>query len=135
MNNIIFKEDLIPSIDQLIDLYNDVEWSSYTEDKMKLKNAIDNSLKVITAWDNERLVGLIRVVGDGCTIIYIQDILILKDYQGQGIGSHLLKLTLERYKDIRQILLMTDETEETINFYQKNGMKKIGDFNCIAFMK
>ena len=46
-------------------------------DKIKLKNAINNSLKVLTAWDDEKLVGLIRVIGDGYTIIYIQDILIL----------------------------------------------------------
>ncbi|SHI16133.1 MULTISPECIES: GNAT family N-acetyltransferase [Sporanaerobacter] len=135
MDKIIIKEDFIPEIDQLMDLYNDVEWYAYTDDKIKLKNAISNSLKVLTAWDNEKLVGLIRVVGDGYTIIYIQDILILKNYQSQGVGSYLLKLILERYKLIRQIVLMTDQTEKTINFYQKNGMVKASDYNCVTFVK
>lgn len=135
MDKITIKEDVIPNIGQLMDLYNDVEWSAYTDDKIKLKNAINNSLKVLTAWDDERLVGLIRVIGDGYTIIYIQDILILKNYQGQGIGSHLLKLILERYKSIRQIVLMTEQTEKTINFYQKNEMVKASDYNCVTFVK
>lgn len=135
MSKIIIKEDAILEVDQIIDLYNDVEWYAYTNDKIKLKNAIDNSLKVLTAWDDEKLVGLIRVVGDGNTIIYIQDILILKDYQGQGIGSHLLKLILDRYKSARQIALMTDQTEKTINFYEKNGMVKASDYNLVTFIK
>ncbi len=135
MYNIIIKEDIIPDIEQLLDLYNDVEWYAYTNDKTNLKNAINNSLKVWTAWDDEKLVGLIRVVGDGYTIIYIQDILILESYQKQGIGSHLLRLILEHYKPVRQIVLMTDQTEKTINFYEKNGMIKVTDYNCVAFMK
>ncbi len=48
-----------------------------------LMEAIENSLRVITAWDKDKLVALLRIVGgDGYSIIYIQDILILEDYQG-----------------------------------------------------
>lgn len=135
MNKIIIKEDFMASIEELMNLYNDVEWSAYTKDSIRLKDAIENSLKVLTAWDGDKLVGLIRVVGDNHTIIYVQDILVLQEYQGQGIGSNLLKLILEKYKSIRQIILMTDDTEKTINFYKKSGMVKASDYNCIAFMK
>lgn len=135
MDKVIVKEDVIPEIDQLMDLYNDVEWFAYTNDKVRLKNAINNSLKVLTAWDDKNLVGLIRVVGDDYTIIYIQDILVLESYQGKGIGSHLLKLILEEYKSIRQIVLMTDNTEKTVSFYQKNGMVETADYNGVAFVK
>lgn len=135
MDKIIVKENVIPSTEELLNLYNDVEWSAYTEDKVRLRNAVSNSLKVLTAWNGETLVGLIRLVGDGYTIIYIQDILILSSYQGYGIGSRLLKIVLEEYKDIRQIVLMTDQTEKTMNFYEKNGMVKTGDYNGIAYVK
>ncbi|NLL71791.1 MAG: GNAT family N-acetyltransferase [Epulopiscium sp.] len=135
MNKIIIKDDIKPSIDELINLYEDVKWIAYTNDVKQLKDAIDNSLKVWTAWDVDRLVGLARVIGDDYTIIYIQDILILEDYQNQGIGSKLLKLILEQYKSIRQIVLMTENTEKTIRFYQKNGMVKTSEYNCITFMK
>lgn len=135
MNKIIIKEDIIPGIRELMNLYENVEWFAYTKDSTRLKNAIENSLKVLTAWDNDKLVGLIRIIGDNHTIIYIQDILVLGEYQGQGIGSSLLKLVLEKYKSIRQIVLMTDDTEETINFYRKNGMVETADYNGVAFVK
>ena len=129
------KEDIIPEIEEIMNLYEDAEWYAYTKDRIRLKNAIDNSLKVLTAWNNHKLVDLIRVVGDNHTIIYIQDILVLKEYQGQGIGSKLLNLILEKYKSIRQIVLMTDNTKETIGFYKKNGMVDTVEYNGVAFVK
>lgn len=135
MNNIIIKEDIKPKIEEVLDLYNDVKWSAYTNDPENLKKAIDNSLEVWSAWDNETLVGLARVVGDGYTIIYIQDILVLENYQGQGIGSKLLKLILEKYKVVRQVVLMTDDNEDTINFYEKNGLVKASEYKVVTFIK
>lgn len=135
MNKIKIKEDIIPEIEKIMGLYEDAEWYAYTKDKVRLKNAIDNSLKVLTAWDNDKLVGLIRVVGDNHTIIYVQDILVLKEYQGQGVGSKLLSLILEKYKSIRQIVLMTDNTKETISFYKKNEMVDTAEYNGVAFVK
>lgn len=135
MNNIIIKDDIRPRVEELLNLYEDVEWSAYTNDPENLKLAIDSSLKVWTCWEDNKLVGLARVVGDGHTIIYIQDILVLKSYQGQGIGSKLIKLILEKYKSVRQIVLMTDETEKTIKFYKKNGLKKASDYEAITFIK
>ena len=135
MNKMIIKDDITPKVEELINLYNDVKWSAYTNDPTRLKNAIDSSLKVWTCWDDDRLIGLARVVGDGYTIIYIQDILVLESYQGQGIGSKLLKLILEKYNQVRQIVLMTDETEKTINFYQKNGLVNASDSKAVTFIK
>lgn len=135
MKNIIIKEDFIPGIKDIMNLYEDAEWHAYTKDSVRLENAINNSLKVVTAWDNEKLVGLIRIVGDDYTIIYIQDILVLQKYQGQGIGSKLLQIVLEKYKSIRQIVLMTDKTKKTVNFYRKNGMRETAHYGGLAFVK
>ena len=55
-------------IKHLLDLYNNANWIAYTKEPSKLKQAITNSLLVISAWDNDTLVGLSRVVGDGLTI-------------------------------------------------------------------
>ena len=135
MKNIVYKSDLIPAIDKVIYLYNDAGWNSYTKDKEILEKAIKNSLKVWTVWDGSDLIGLARVVGDGVSIIYIQDILILTRYQGLGIGSRLLQMILDEYKSVRQILLLTDDSSKNIEFYKKNGLRDISDYNCLAFMK
>ena len=86
MDRIVIKEDIIPEIEELLILYNDAQWSAYTNDSYRLKNAFRNSLKVFTVWDTDKLIGLIRVVGDGQTIIYIQDILILKNIKDRVLG-------------------------------------------------
>lgn len=135
MKNIVIKENVIPNLDCILNLYNDVLWSAYTSDPKQLENALKNSLKIWTAWDEDLLVGLARVVGDGCTIVYIQDILVLNSYQKKGIGSRFLKIILDEYKDIRQIILLTDDTEKSIKFYEKNGFTKVSKYKTVAFMK
>lgn len=135
MNNIVIKEDIIPNIESILNLYNDVSWSAYTSNPEQLKDAIKNSLKVWTAWEDDLLIALARVVGDGYTIIYIQDILVLEAYQRRGIGSKLLEMILKKYKDVRQIILLTDDSDKTISFYEKNGLTPVGKYNTVAFMK
>ncbi|MDM0902013.1 GNAT family N-acetyltransferase [Clostridium perfringens] len=76
-------------------LYESAGWFDYTEDLEKLEEAFKNSLKIISAWHEEKLIGLIRVIGDGLTIIYIQDIVVLPEYQGNGIGRGLINSVLE----------------------------------------
>lgn len=98
--------------EQLERLYNDVEWYAYTRNLEVLQHAIEQSLEVISAWDGEELVGLIRIVGDGLTIIYIQDILVLNAYQNQGIATQLMEQVLEKYKNVRQKVLLTEEAPD-----------------------
>lgn len=135
MKNITIKKDIIPILDQVLNLYNDVSWTAYTSAPDQLEKALKNSLKVWTAWENDLLIGLARVVGDGFTIIYIQDILVLESYQGIGLGSQLLKDILDYYQDIRQVILLTDDTPKTIEFYEKNGLTQVSKYDCVAFMK
>lgn len=92
MKNIKIRENIIPNIKQLINLYDDIQWTAYTNEPAVLEKAVNNWLKVWTAWDGELLVGLARVVGDVYTIIYIQDILVLESYQRQGLGSKFLEV-------------------------------------------
>ncbi|MCX0395261.1 GNAT family N-acetyltransferase [Clostridium perfringens] len=119
MENLVFKEDIILNVEDILYLYNDVGWSSYTKDIDSLIKSIKNSLKVISVWDKDLLVGLIRVVGDGHSIIYIQDILILQKYQNRGIGKRLIEIILDKYKNVRQKVLLTDKEEKNILFYKK----------------
>ncbi|WP_394188276.1 GNAT family N-acetyltransferase [Paenisporosarcina quisquiliarum] len=116
-------------------LYNDVEWFAYTKDLELLQQALLQSLEVISAWSGERLVGLIRVIGDGLTIVYIQDILVLNSYQNQGIATHLLQEILKKYNDVRQKVLLTEEAPEVRNFYEKNGFQSCDKGSLVAFAK
>ncbi len=135
MGEIIYTDNSLLKIKDILHLYNDVGWSEYCRDIKKLRRALNNSLAVLTAWDKDRLVGLIRVVGDGETIIYIQDILVLKEYQRQGIGSKLINRVINKYEKVRQKVLLTDNTEKTGSFYRKNGFKSAEEYNLVSFLK
>lgn len=133
MSNIKYIELIFNKTD-ILELYLDNNWTSYTEKQEKLFTGIKNSLYSYAAYDNNKLVGLIRVVGDGNTIIYIQDILLLRAYQNKGIGSKLITNIIEKYEDVRQIILSTDNTESQKVFYEKNGFKNYNDLNIVAYM-
>lgn len=118
---------------QLINLYNSVGWTAYTKNPIELKTAINNSLLTITAINEDELVGLIRVVGDGVSIIFIQDLLVLPSYQGQGIGTHLVKQVLARFHAVRQKVLLTIDEPDTRFFYEKCGFRSCDQGQLVAF--
>ncbi len=135
MNKIIYKIGNIDKVSEVKSLYEDAEWTSYTKDIQKLIKALNSSLFIITAWDGDELVGLVRVVGDGLTIIYIQDILVRKSYKRKGIGTQLLQKVLHNFKDVRQKVLLTDEKQEIRKFYEKNGFFSCDEGIIVAFAK
>lgn len=128
-----FNESKNIHLNQLKKLYNDVGWSAYTENLTVLQQAVAQSLSVISAWDKDELVGLIRVVGDGLTIIYIQDILVLNAYQNRGIATKLIQKILHQYRDVRQKVLLTDEAPAVRHFYEKNGFQSCDQGSLVAF--
>lgn len=116
-------------------MFYDAGVSSYTKDIDTLVKSIENSLKVISVWDKDTLVGLIRVIGDRYSIIYIQDILVLQRYQNKGIGKKLISIINKEYESIRQKVFLTDNQDQTVEFYKKCGFNLSQDFGCVAFVK
>lgn len=116
-------------------LYASVGWTAYTADPEALRKGFANSLLTLAAYEGETLVGLIRAVGDGYTVVFVQDLLVLPAYQHQGIGSALLRAMLDRYRHVRQIELTTDSTEKTVAFYKSMGFREMSEFGCCGFMK
>lgn len=133
--NIIIREDKTLPEDKLQKLYDNNGWILYTNDMKKLVRAIENSQRVLSAWKEDELIGLIRTVGDGETIVYILDILILKEYQNQGIGTELMNQILKESEGIRQKVLLTGIDSPAENLYKKTGFKPASDFNCISYMR
>ena len=84
------------------------------------------------AFYGEKIVGLIRLVGDGFSSVLVQDLIVLPSYQCQGIGSALMKEALENYKDAYQVQLVTEETERTLGFYRSMGFEILSTYNCIG---
>ncbi|MTB64128.1 GNAT family N-acetyltransferase [Streptococcus sp. zg-86] len=117
----------------VLELYRAVEWTNYTNQPQMLEQALANSLLVIAVFDQEKLVGLLRAVGDAASILFVQDILVLPDYQRRGIGRRLMEMLLASYPDIYQLHLLTGREEKTMAFYESLGFKAVDELDCVAY--
>lgn len=70
-------------LDEIVNFYRSVGWTNYLERPDILKKAYENSLCVLGAYDYDKLVGIIRAVGDAKTIVFIQDIIVLRNIRGK----------------------------------------------------
>ena len=122
-------------LEEIVNLYKSVGWTNYLKQADVLETAYANSLCVLGAYDDDRLVGIIRAVGDGQTIVFVQDIIVLPEYQGRGIGTKLLKAVVNKYSNVYQMELLTDNTEKTKAFYRLAGFTASDDMGCVAFIR
>ena len=129
----ITKETSV-SIDDVLHLYQAVGWTNYTNQPQMLAQALSHSLASYVARDDEKIVGLVRLIGDGFSSVFIQDLLVLPSYQRQGIGSSLMKQALADYKDAYQVQLATDESEKTLGFYRSLGFETLSSFQCTGMI-
>ena len=131
----VIKEFKEYNKDEIQRLYTAVGWSAYTENMSALEQGYKNSLLVLGAYESGELLGIIRAVGDGFTIVFIQDILVFPEKQRQGVGSALLNAVLDKYPDVRQIELATDNTPKTVAFYKSLGFSEFSEIGCCGFMR
>lgn len=129
MTTPVYHSGVTPTRDELVGLYDSVGWSAYTRDPALLAAAVRASLAVVTARQDGRLIGLARLVGDGQTIAYLQDILIAPDYQRHGIGRELFQRVFAPFSDVRQKVLITDDEPSQRAFYESMGFTETGDLD------
>ena len=122
------------SIDDVLHLYQAVGWTNYTNQPEMLEQSLAHSLAIYVARDGEGIVGLVRLVGDGFSSVFIQDLIVLPSYQRQGIGSNLMKEALADYKDAYQIQLVTERTEKTLGFYRSLGFETLSTYDCTGMI-
>lgn len=102
----------------LEELFLSVNWES-GKYPTKLAVAVKNYETVISAWDGDKLVGLICAMDDGIMTAYIHYLLVNPEYQRQGIGKALLEKTKEIYKDYLRVLLLA--YNNAVDFYRACG--------------
>jgi GNAT superfamily N-acetyltransferase len=122
MNDIVLKYNEL-SVDTYLTLRKGVQWKQLS--RAQAETALKNSICVIVAYKDERPVAMGRIVGDGAVICYVQDLIVLPDYQGHGIGSLVLKELQTYVQQLRlnhtemMFCLMCAKGRET--FYEKHG--------------
>ena len=127
------KQDVV-KLEDVLHLYQAVGWTNYTNQPQMLEQALPHSLAIYLALDGDAVVGLIRLVGDGFSSVFVQDLIVLPSYQRQGIGSALMKEALEDYKDAYQVQLVTEQTEKNVGFYRSIGFETLSTYDCIGMI-
>ena len=127
------KQDVV-KLEDVLHLYQAVGWTNYTNQPQMLEQALSHSLAIYLALDGDAVVGLIRLVGDGFSSVFVQDLIVLPSYQRQGIGSALMKEALEDYKDAYQVQLVTEQTEKNVGFYRSIGFETLSTYDCIGMI-
>lgn len=125
---ITYKQNPQLDFQAVLDVYASVGWTGYTSRPEMLEKALEHSLLVLATFDGDRLVGLLRAVGDGHSIVFIQDILVLPTYQRRGIGRQLLEQAVTHFPGIYQLHLLTDNTEKTRSFYEAIGFTAVDSY-------
>lgn len=109
------------SVGELQRLFLSVEWSSgHFPDKLKI--AMENFATVFSAWDGDKLVGMVCVMDDGIMNAYVHYLLVDPQYQDKKIGRTLIEMVKKKYKDYLRIAVIGYDNE--VHFYENCGFKR-----------
>ena len=116
---LIYTEEKKFTKEQIQQLFLAVNWVSgkYPE---RLYKALMNSSTVLTVWDDEKLVGLTRVLDDTEMLAQIHYVLVHPDYQGKGIAGSMIERIKEKYRNFLYIEGMPEDKANVL-FYVKHG--------------
>ena len=112
-------------------LYNAVGWGAYDENISK--KALDNTFYSISIYDDTKIIGYGRLIGDNICFMYIHDIMVLPEYQNKGIGTMIMNYLLKKINELKKenpnlrVYLGASKNKE--KFYEKFGFIKRIDAN------
>ena len=121
---ITYKDTHIFTEKELEELFLSVDWSSGHYPK-KLVIAMKNFKTVYSAWDDEKLVGMICAMDDGIMNAYVHYLLVNPEYHGQKIGRTLVDMVKKHYEDYLRIAVIAYDNEA--HFYENCGFEKSSD--------
>lgn len=111
-------------------LFLSVKWESGNYPG-KLVRAMLNSTHVISAWDGNKLVGLIRALSDGETVAFLHYLLVDPAYQGHHIGDELMKRVLRYFENFLYVKIMPSDPK-TLPFYARYGFRQYDNYSAMV---
>ena len=123
---IMYTEEKKFTVEQIQALFLSVGWVS-GKYPTRLHKALMHSSTVLTAWDGDQLVGLVRLLDDSELVAYmLHYVLVNPAYHGQGIAGTMIEMVKEKYKDYLYIEIMPEERKNAA-FYKRFGFSVMED--------
>ncbi len=101
--------------------------SQYPKERFKerIKRLVENvSISLVARSEEGQIVGTLFAVTDFAYWLFVTDLGVDREYEGQGIGSALMKQAHEMAGGEKDVAIYLVANEDAIPFYQKLGMKK-----------
>ena len=127
---ISIKEN-VNSIEEFNYLYDAVGWGSY--DEKVSEKALANTMYSVSVYDDDKIIGYGRIIGDGICFLYIHDVMVTPKYQNKKIGSQIMNKLLEKVNQIKienpyvRVYLGASKGKE--KFYERFGFITREDAN------
>ena len=127
---ISIKEN-VNSIEEFNYLYDVVGWGSY--DEKVSEKALANTMYSVSVYDDDKIIGYGRIIGDGICFLYIHDVMVAPKYQNKKIGSQIMNKLLEKVNQIKienlyvRVYLGASKGKE--KFYERFGFITREDAN------
>ena len=113
------------SVDDFNYLTDKVGWG--TRDTEIVEEALNNTLFSVSIYDDNKIIGYGRIIGDKTIFLYIQDIMVIPEYQGQKVGTKIMNSLLtkvDEYKKVNpNIRTYLGASKGKEKFYEKFGFK------------
>ena len=122
---ITYRWDINPDTDAVIAVYDSSGINRPTHNKERIAKMYANADVIVTAWQNNLLVGVARSLTDFCYCCYLSDLAVRNDFQNAGIGKKLVELTKNIIGDECMLLLVA--APSAVNYYPKIGMDSVTD--------
>lgn len=111
-------------------LFLSVGWESGRYPK-RIVTAMRNSTHVISAWDGDRLIGLVRALDDGAAIAFLHYVLVDQKYQGRHIGDELMNRIMKNFTDLLHVKVIPSDPG-TITFYERYGFRQYDNYSAMV---
>lgn len=114
------------NVDEFNSLYDSVGWGAY--DKEISQKALENTFYSISIYDDNKIIGYGRLIGDEVCFMYIHDVMVIPEYQSRKIGTMIMNKLLEKIDELKKenpnlrVYLGASKNKEA--FYEKFGFVK-----------
>ena len=96
---ITIKEN-INNVEEFNYFFDEVGWGAH--DYEVSEQALNNNIYSVSVYDNDKIIGYGRIIGDGIIYLYIHDVMVHPNYQGQGIGKQIMKKLVDKINEIKK---------------------------------
>ncbi len=107
-------------------LYTSVGWEPPALEQAEI--ALAHTLASFIAYDGEKPVGMVRLLGDMGMSFYVKDFAVIPEYQSKGVGSLLINalecFIRDNIPKNRAVSLELISTKEAVGFYKKMGFEE-----------